>query len=44
MGGMDVCRIGTRAGLSFPEELGTDNSVSKLILSNDLLYNLHSFT
>ena len=44
MGGMDVCRMGTRAGPSFPEELGTDNSVSKLVLSNNLLYNLYSFT
>ena len=40
---MDVCGIGTRAGPSFPEELGANNSVSELILSNNLSYNLHSF-
>jgi len=38
-----VCGIGTGAGPSFPEKLGTDNSVSRLILSNNLLYNLYSF-
>jgi len=43
MGGTDVCRMGTRAGLSFPEELCANNSVSGLVLSNNLLYNLYSF-
>jgi len=38
MGGTDVYRMGTRAGLSFPEELGANDSVSGLILSNNLLY------
>ena len=32
-----------RAGLSLPEGLDTDNFISKLIWSNDLLYNLYSF-
>ena len=40
---MDVCEMDTRAGLFFPEESGADNSVSRLILSNKLLYNLCSF-
>jgi len=40
---MDVCGMGTRAGPSFPEELGTDDSVSRLVLSNNLSYSLHSF-
>ena len=35
--------MGTGAGPSFPERLGADNSISKLILSNNLSYNLHSF-
>ena len=43
MGGMNVCRMGTRTGPSFPEELDTNNSVSKLVLSNNSSYNLHSF-
>ena len=38
MGGMD-----TRAGLSLLEGPGTDDSISRLILSNKLLYNLYSF-
>jgi len=38
-----VCKIDYRAGLSSPEGLDTDNSISKLIWSNDLLYNLYSF-
>jgi len=42
-GGISMYGIGTRAGLSFLEELDTDNFVSELILSNNLLYNLHSF-
>jgi len=43
MGGMSVYRMGTGAGPSFSEGLGTDDSVSRLILSNNLLYNLCSF-
>ena len=43
MGRIGVCGIDTGAGPSFPEELGTDDSVSGLILSNNLLYNLYSF-
>jgi len=42
MGGMGVCGMGTRAGLSFPEKLDTNNFVSRLVLSNNLLYNLYS--
>jgi len=38
-----MCRMGTGAGLSFPERLGTDNSISELILFNNLLYNLYFF-
>ena len=38
-----VCRMGTRTDPSFPEELGTNNSVSRLVLSNYLSYNLCSF-
>ena len=33
-------RTGTRAGPSFPESLSANNSVSRLVLSNNLLYNL----
>ena len=40
---IDMCRIGTGKGLSFPKELSTDDSVSGLILSNNLSYNLYSF-
>ena len=40
---MNVCEMGTRVGLFFPEESGADDSVSRLILSNKLLYNLCSF-
>ena len=40
---MSVYRMGTGAGPSFLEGLGTDDSVSRLILSNNLLYNLCSF-
>jgi len=43
MGEMSVCGIGTGAGLSFSKELDTDDSVSGLILSNNLSYNLYSF-
>ena len=35
--------IDTGASPSFPEESDTDDSISRLILSNNLLYNLHSF-
>ena len=37
MRGMSMCRINTEAGLSLLEELGTDNSVSRLILSNNFI-------
>ena len=40
---MSVCEMNTGAGLSFPEDSDINNSVSKLILSNNLLYNLCSF-
>jgi len=40
---MDICGMGTGAGLSFPEGLDTDNSIFELILSNNLLYNLCFF-
>ena len=43
MRGIDMYGIDTRAGPSFSEELGTNNSISGLILSNNLLYNLCSF-
>ena len=33
-------RIGTKVGLSLPEGSDANNSVSGLILSNNLLYNL----
>jgi len=42
--GMDESGINTRVGLSLLEGPSTDNSVSGLILSNNLLYNLCSFT
>jgi len=35
--------IGTRAGPSFLKGSDIDNFISGLILSNNLLYNLHSF-
>ena len=38
-----MCGIGTGAGPSFSEELGTNDSVSGLVLSNNSLYNLCSF-
>ena len=44
MGGIGMCRISTGAGPSSSEELGANNSVSRLVLSNHSLYNLHSFT
>ena len=43
MGEMCMCVINNRASPSFPEELDTDDSISRLILSNNLLYNLYSF-
>ncbi len=43
MGEMCMCVIDNRASPSFLEELDTDDSISGLILSNNLLYNLHSF-
>ena len=43
MEGMGMCEMDTRAGPSFPEGLGTDDSVPRLILSNDLLYKLYYF-
>jgi len=41
---MDKSEISTRVGLSLLEDSDTDNIVSRLILSNNLLYNLYSFT
>ena len=41
---IDMYRIGTGAGPSFTKELDTNDSISELILSNNLLYNLHFFT
>ena len=38
-----MCGVGIGAGSSFLEGSGADNSVSGLILSNNLLYNLCSF-
>ena len=43
MRGISVCEIGTGAGPSFSEESDTKNSVSRLVLSNNSLYNLYSF-
>ena len=43
MGGLSMCGMGTRADPSFSEELDANNSVSRLILSDNLLYNLYSF-
>ena len=43
MGEIDVSGIDTKAGLSFPEGPDTNNSISRLILSNNLSYNLYSF-
>jgi len=40
---MSVCGIGTGASPSSPEELGANDFISELILSNNLLYNLYSF-
>ena len=38
-----MCRIDTGVGLFFLEGPGTNNSISGLILFNNLLYNLYSF-
>ena len=35
--------MGTGVGLSLLEKLGTNNSISRLILFNKLSYNLDSF-
>ena len=43
MGGLSMYGMGTRADPSFSEELDANNSVSRLILSDNLLYNLYSF-
>jgi len=43
IGGMDMCGMGTGVGSSFSEELGTNNSVSGLVLSNNSSYDLCSF-
>ena len=40
---MSICEMDTKADLYFTEEPGTDNFISRLILSNNLSYNLHSF-
>ena len=38
-----MCGMSTGADSSFSEELGTNNYVSGLVLSNNSLYNLYSF-
>jgi len=43
MRGMNVCGMGTGAGLSFPEGSDTNDSVSELVLSNNSSYNLCFF-
>ena len=43
MGEIGICGIDNRVSLFFPEWLDTDNSISGLILSNNLLYNLYYF-
>jgi len=43
VGDIYIYRIGTRAGPSFLKGPDIDNSVSVLILFNNLLYNLYSF-
>jgi len=40
MGGIDVCRMGTRAGSSFLEGLGTNNSVSELLFCSNSIVDL----
>jgi len=44
MGEVGICGMGTGVDSFFPEELGTNNSISRLVLSNNSLYNLCSFT
>ena len=39
-----MSEIDTKVGLSLPKDLDIDDSVSRLILFNNLLYNLYSFT
>ena len=41
---MDIYGMDTEAGLSSLKGLDTNNSISQLILFNNLLYNLYSFT
>jgi len=41
MGEIDVSKIDTKAGLSLPEGPDTDDSVSRLILSNIIYVLLH---
>ena len=43
MKGISMCEISTETGSSFLEESSTDDSISELILSNNLLYNLYFF-
>ena len=38
---ISVYRMSTGVDLFFPKELDTNDSISKLILFNNLLYNLH---
>jgi len=38
-----MCEIGIEIGLSLLKDSNTDDFVSELILSNNLLYNLYSF-
>ena len=40
---MSICEISTKVDLSFLEGLDTNDSVSRLILSNNLSYNLCFF-
>ena len=40
---ISMCEISTETGSSFSEESSTDDSISELILSNNLLYNLYFF-
>ena len=40
---MGECGMSTGADPSFPEVLGANDSISGLVLSNNLLYSLHSF-
>ena len=40
---MSVCGMGTGVGPSFPEDLGANDFVFRLVLSNNSSYNLCSF-